>query len=95
MEGTGVTAVLAFLIMLVIVAGMSVGVMFGRKPIAGSCGGMKALGMNVECEICGGNPNACDSAPGAQSRGAASGSEASALAEDAMRGSRKDTTRSM
>jgi hypothetical protein len=23
---------------------------------------MKALGMNVECEICGGNPAACESA---------------------------------
>ncbi|MFU8814110.1 MAG: (Na+)-NQR maturation NqrM [Pseudomonadales bacterium] len=48
--------------MLVIVGGMSVGVMFGRKPIAGSCGGMKALGMNMECDVCGGDPNACDSA---------------------------------
>jgi uncharacterized protein len=57
-----VTAVLAFLLMLMIVAAMAVGVMFGRKPISGSCGGMKALGMNVECEICGGDPNACDNA---------------------------------
>jgi hypothetical protein len=23
---------------------------------------MKALGMNVQCEICGGNPDACESA---------------------------------
>lgn len=56
------TLVLAFLFMLVIVAGMAVGVMFGRKPITGSCGGMKALGLDVGCEICGGNPDRCESA---------------------------------
>ncbi len=54
------TAVLAFLVMLVLVAGMAVGVLFGRKPISGSCGGMKALGMGVSCEICGGNPDLCE-----------------------------------
>jgi hypothetical protein len=41
---------------------MAVGVLFGRKPISGSCGGMKALGMDVACEICGGNPGRCESA---------------------------------
>ena len=39
---------------------MAIGVLMGRKPIAGSCGGMKALGMDVECEICGGNPSLCE-----------------------------------
>jgi uncharacterized protein len=92
-----VTAVLAFVLMLVIVAGMAVGVMFGRKPIAGSCGGMKALGMNVECEICGGDPQACDSAPGPARRGPdrASTADAAALAADATRNPRKGTTRSL
>ncbi|MFW6092765.1 MAG: (Na+)-NQR maturation NqrM [Pseudomonadota bacterium] len=56
------TMVLAFLFMLAIVTAMSVGVMMGRKPIAGSCGGMQNLGIGSECEICGGNPAACDSA---------------------------------
>jgi hypothetical protein len=55
------TIVLAFSVMLLLVAAMAVGVMFGRKPIAGSCGGMKALGINMECEICGGDPERCDS----------------------------------
>lgn len=55
------TLLLAFLLMLVLVAGMAVGVLFGRKPISGSCGGMKALGMGVSCEICGGNPDLCES----------------------------------
>ena len=54
------TMSLAFLLMLVLVAGMAVGVLFGRKPISGSCGGMKALGMGVSCEICGGDPDLCE-----------------------------------
>lgn len=54
------TLVLSFVVMLIVIAGMAVGVMFGRKPIAGSCGGMKALGVAGECAICGGNPAACE-----------------------------------
>ena len=44
------TAILAFLFMLLLVAGMAVGVLFGRKPISGSCGGLNGGG----CELCGG-----------------------------------------
>ncbi len=46
--------------MLIVVAAMSVGVLMGRKPIAGSCGGMSALGMVGACEICGGDQSKCD-----------------------------------
>jgi hypothetical protein len=56
------TLLLAFLVMLTVVAAMAVGVMFGRRPISGSCGGMKALGMGVSCEICGDDPDRCESA---------------------------------
>ncbi len=52
--------------MLIIVGGMAIGVMFGRKPIAGSCGGMAALGLDSECEVCGGNPDRCRDGKGAQ-----------------------------
>lgn len=62
------TLLLAFLIMLLIVAGMAVGVLFGRKPIAGSCGGMKALGIDMECEICGGDSTRCESSKVAEPR---------------------------
>lgn len=55
------TMILAFVFMLLVISAMAIGVIFGRKPIAGSCGGMKALGMDMECEICGGNPSMCDS----------------------------------
>jgi hypothetical protein len=72
---------LSFLLMLTIVGGMAVGVMFGRKPIAGSCGGMKALGMNMQCEICGGDPNACEQSDG-------STGDPAKLAREAVRGKR-------
>ncbi len=49
---------LAVLATIVII--MSVGVMMGRKPIAGSCGGMSALGMETECDICGGDKQVCE-----------------------------------
>ena len=39
------TWLIVFLTMLLVVAAMAVGVMFGRKPIAGSCGGIAALGI--------------------------------------------------
>jgi len=54
------TLLLAFGAMLIIIGGMAVGVMFGRQPIKGSCGGMGAVGIDAECEICGGNPARCE-----------------------------------
>lgn len=54
------TIVLAFVLMLLLVAAMSVGVLMGRKPISGSCGGMSALGMEVACDICGGDKGKCE-----------------------------------
>ena len=52
-----------FVTMLIFVAAMAVGVIMGRKPLKGSCGGVgKALGEpNYSCDICGGDPNKCDS----------------------------------
>ncbi|MGD9983103.1 MAG: (Na+)-NQR maturation NqrM [Porticoccaceae bacterium] len=50
---------LALGVLLLLIAGMSIGVLMGRKPIAGSCGGMAALGMEVECDICGGDTTKC------------------------------------
>jgi hypothetical protein len=52
--------VLTFVVMVGFILAMSVGVLMGRKPIAGSCGGMAALGMETECDICRGNPEICE-----------------------------------
>ena len=43
-----------------VIAGMAIGVIMGRQPIKGSCGGMGALGIDTACEICGGDPRRCD-----------------------------------
>ena len=48
-----------FLILMLIVAAMSVGVLFGKKPISGTCGGLANLEPGRECELCGGNPSNC------------------------------------
>ena len=55
------TFVLALLVFMAIVAAMAVGVIFGRAPIKGSCGGLGAVGIDQECEICGGDPHRCES----------------------------------
>jgi hypothetical protein len=55
-----VTFLLVFLIMLLVVLGMAVGVIMGRKPIAGSCGGIANLGIEKECSICGGDRQKCE-----------------------------------
>ena len=42
------TFLFTFAIMLLVIAGMSIGVMNGRKAISGSCGGLNGGG----CELC-------------------------------------------
>ena len=49
-----------FLTMLLVVSMMAVGVIMGRKPIAGSCGGIANLGIEKECSICGGSREKCE-----------------------------------
>lgn len=51
---------IVFFTMLLVVALMAVGVMMGRKPIAGSCGGIANLGIEKECSICGGSREKCE-----------------------------------
>lgn len=55
------TWLLVFVGMLLVVLAMSVGVIMGRKPIAGSCGGLAKLKMaKDDCPVCGGDQDICD-----------------------------------
>ena len=51
---------ISILVMGLVMAGMAVGVLAGRSPIKGSCGGMGALGVDTACDLCGGNPQRCE-----------------------------------
>lgn len=59
---------MTFLVFLLVIVIMAVGVMRGRPPIAGSCGGLGAMGVDGACEICGGNPDKCEAADGADTK---------------------------
>ncbi len=54
------TFFLAFCVLACLITAMSIGVIMGRKPIKGSCGGMAAIGMETECDICGGDQAKCE-----------------------------------
>lgn len=45
------TLLLSFVVIMLVISGMSIGVMNGRKAISGSCGGLGGGG----CELCSGN----------------------------------------
>ncbi len=45
-----ITLILTFLVISAVIAAMSIGVMAGRAPIKGSCGGLNGRG----CELCSG-----------------------------------------
>jgi hypothetical protein len=45
-----VTSLLSFIVFAAVIAAMGIGVMAGRKPIKGSCGGLNGR----SCELCSG-----------------------------------------
>ena len=53
------TLIITFSVVIVTILLMSIGLFFGRKPISGSCGGLKAYSGNAECELCGGDIKKC------------------------------------
>ena len=44
---------LAFIVLLLVVAGMAIGVMLTGRRISGSCGGLSALPGAENCGVCG------------------------------------------
>lgn len=81
------TLLLAFVVIGLIITGMAVGVLFGRKPITGSCGGMSAIGMVSDCDICGGNKDICETE---QEKKTGKASARTDLAYDAMQNEEKN-----
>ena len=54
------TLLLTFGLMALLIIAMAVGVLMGREPIKGSCGGLQKAGLKGDCEICGGNLDRCE-----------------------------------
>ena len=80
------TFLLVLVIVGLLVAAMSVGVIFGRKPISGTCGGLGAAGITGPCEICGGDTSKCEENTGSAE------AEARDLAYDATQSARGGRT---
>ena len=49
--------ILGIVILCIAISAMSIGIIFNRKPLSGSCGG---LDPNGDCSICGGDQNKCE-----------------------------------
>jgi hypothetical protein len=43
------TFIATFILLLVVVAAMAIGVLFGRSAIKGSCGGLNQVGLSGSC----------------------------------------------
>lgn len=56
--------------LLIIFAAMAVGLMLGRGPIKGSCGGIAALTGERTCDLCGGDRVRCEEINGEPNVGA-------------------------
>ncbi|MDF1644307.1 MAG: (Na+)-NQR maturation NqrM [Pseudomonadales bacterium] len=53
------TLFFTIIVVFILVLLMSIGVIMGREPIKGSCGGINALEQG-SCSLCGGDPNKCE-----------------------------------
>jgi hypothetical protein len=50
---------LSFLFICLAVGGLAIGVIFGRKPLQGSCGGLNNFEQGNGCDLCGGSREKC------------------------------------
>jgi len=46
------TFIIAFILLVLVVAGMAIGAIFRNKPITGSCGGLNAIEGTDRCVVC-------------------------------------------
>ncbi|MFP5383216.1 MAG: (Na+)-NQR maturation NqrM [Gammaproteobacteria bacterium] len=67
--------------LLIIFAAMAVGLMLGRGPIKGSCGGIAALTGERTCDLCGGDRVRCEEINGEPNPGAKGDSSAEGKVE--------------
>lgn len=51
------TIALSFVFLMLVVAGMAIGVIFSGRRITGSCGGLSAIPGVDQCDVCGRNLN--------------------------------------
>lgn len=58
-----VTLLLSFVAIALVFGALSIGVIMGRKPIQGSCGGLSNQ-QGGSCDVCGGKPEDCQETPG-------------------------------
>lgn len=70
---------ICLVVILLVIGGMAVGVINGRDPIKGSCGGLNKLGLrDGACPICGDDPTRCETqVADARAKAAALGRDAS------------------
>jgi len=54
------TVFASFIVLALIVAAMAIGVIMGRAPITGTCGGLNNGAADSGCSLCGGNPSKCE-----------------------------------
>lgn len=54
------TWILSLIVIVLAVGGLSIGVLMGRKPIQGSCGGLSNLTGQQGCDLCGGSRDKCN-----------------------------------
>ena len=54
------TVLVSFILFTIVILIMSVGVLMGRSPVKGSCGGLSNVTGMTECELCGGSTSKCE-----------------------------------
>jgi uncharacterized protein len=50
----------SFVAIIVMMLLMAVGVLFGREPLKGTCGGLNRFTGDKECPVCGGDTTKCE-----------------------------------